>query len=304
MGVLLVVGSQGVEPGQFFKPRAIAVAPDGRFYVVDRSGRIQRFDREGNLLDFWFLPAYEYGQPVGLALEKEGTLLVNDTHYQRILRYSPDGSRLLASWGSLGSGPGQFTIGRDVTVDAEGNIYAGDYTAGVCDRIQKFSPRGEFLGEWGGSGSGPGELDRPQGMAIERRDGSDFLLVADCNNHRIQRFDLEGRFVSTWGELGREPGKLRYPMSVAVAGSGEIYVAEWGNNRVQKFDARGQSLGTWGRPGRETGELLTPWDIAVGPAGRLYVVDYGNHRVQVFRWPETEVARGDLDFAGSREDCS
>ena len=289
---VLVVGSLGEAPGQFRQPRAITVdLVDGRFYVVDRSGRIQLFDPDGGVLSWWRLPDYKLGQPVGVILEKQGTLLVNDSHYQRILRYSPRGRELLARWGTGGTGPGQFTFGRDVTVDSAGNIYAGDY-GGLNDRILKFSPEGRFLLEWGERGTAPGQFDRPQGMAIERRGGEEFLLVADCNNHRIQRFGLDGAVVSTWGSLGTKPGFLRYPSSVAVAADGSIFVSEWGNNRLQRFDSRGRSLGTWGRAGKAVGELATPWDVAVGPNDRVYIVDYGNHRVQVIRWPLHVVADG------------
>ena len=283
--VVLILGSEGSGPGEFHMPRAIAVDPQsGISYVVDRSGRIQAFDGDGGLLCWWSLPEHEYGQPVGLVLEASGSLLVCDSHYQRILRYTPRGEELYR-WGRRGTGPGEFTFGRDVVVDGKGNAYVGDYGS-LNDRILKFSADGSFLEEWGSRGSGEGQFDRPQGMAIERHDDQEFLLVADSNNHRIQRFDLGGKFLSAWGSLGTEPGFLRYPFSVVVGGQGTIYVAEWGNNRVQKFRRDGHSLGVWGRPGRGRGELLTPWDIEVGPGERIYVVDKGNHRVQVFRWPD------------------
>lgn len=281
---MFVVGSRGTSPGRFNFPRAIAVEPEtGRFYVVDRSGRIQLFDPEGKYLLSWEMPEHKFGQPVGLAIEKDGSLLVNDSHYHHILRYTHDGSKLLASWGKEGTGPGEFTFGRDVVVDSRGFIYAGDY-GGLNDRIEKFSRDGTFLLEWGGRGEEPGRFNRPQGMAIERRGGEEMLLVADCANHRVQRFTLEGKFVSSLGRLGNGPGEFSYPHSVAVGTDGTIYVSEWGNHRVQRFDPSGSPQGFWGRAGRAPGELSTPWDIAVGPGDRLYIADYGNHRVQVFQW--------------------
>lgn len=289
---VIVVGSQGERPGRFVKPRGIAVDPeDGRFYVVDRSGRIQLFAPDGTLIRWWRLPESKLGQPVGLVIEGLGTLLVNDSHYQRLLRYSSDGQEILARWGTAGTGPGQFTFGRDVAVDSAGDIYAGDY-GGQNDRILKFSPDGDFLLEWGGRGTAPGQFDRPQGMAIERRGNRERLLVADTCNHRVQRFELDGTFVSTFGQLGTAPGNLRYPSSVAVSSDGSIFVSEWGNNRIQRFDADGRSRGTWGGPGSAIGELATPWDVGVGPANLVYVVDYGNHRIQVIRWPPDLAAPG------------
>ncbi len=283
---LFAVGTRGTQLGKFYHPRAVAIEPrSGRFYVADRSGRIQLFEPDGRPLLEWKLPASELGQPVGMIVEADGSLLVNDSHYHRILRYTPDGSRILAEWGTEGTGPGQFTFGRDIVVDSEGLVYAGDY-GGQNDRILKFSSSGEFLLEWGGIGEEPGKFQRPQGMAIETHAGTEYLLVADSSNHRVQRFTLDGRFHSSIGRLGRGPGELRFPYSVAVGKDGAIYVCEWGNNRVQRFDFQGRSRGTWGGPGHAEGELATPWDIAVGPDGRILIADFGNQRVQAFRWSE------------------
>jgi DNA-binding beta-propeller fold protein YncE len=286
-----VVGSHGAALGRFSEPRAIAVDPGtGRFYVADRSGRIQLFERDGKPVLEWRLPEYRQGQPVGLAVEAAGTLLVSDSHYHRLLRYAADGSRVLATWGSEGKGPGQLTFGRDVVVDSAGSIYAGDY-GGLNDRILKFSPAGEFILEWGGKGGAPGKFERPQGMAVERRPGGEeAILVADCANHRVQRFTPEGKWLSSFGSLGEGPGELKYPMGIAVGGDGSIYVSEWGNNRVQRFDASGRHAGFWGRPGRAEGELATPWEIAAGPGDRLYIADCGNHRIQAFEWPRGAAA--------------
>jgi DNA-binding beta-propeller fold protein YncE len=287
-----VVGSQGVSPGKFKSPRALAVdSKTGRFYVVDRSGRIQLLEADGKFLLQWYLPEHEQGQPVGIAIEKDGNVLVNDSHYHRILRYPPDGSKILARWGSEGSGPGQFTFGRDVVVDSEGYIYAGDYGGGN-DRILKFTHDGSLILEWGGCGEAPGKFQRPQGMTFEHVEHGEALLVADCANHRVQRFARDGKFLFTFGKAGGGPGELRYPHSVAVGSDGSIYVSEWGNNRVQRFDREGRSLGFWGSGGHAAGELSTPWEVAIGPGDRLYVADCGNHRVQVFQWPAKDEVHG------------
>ena len=280
-----VVGHKGIAPGAFFKPRAIAIDAVGRFYVVDRSGRIQYFSSTGELLHVWTTPEYANGQPVGLAVENDGTLLVNDSHYSRILRYSAGGEKLLARWGKEGKGPGEFTFGRDVVVDSEGYIYAGDY-GGLNDRIQKMDRQGRFVLEWGSMGEAPGQFMRPQGMAIERSGGAEFLLVTDCANHRVQRFMLDGTFVGTIGSVGRAPGEFRFPIAIAVDRAGNYLVCEWGNNRIQKLTPEGESLGMWGEAGFAPGQLSTPWDVAIGLDDRIYVVDYGNHRVQIFRWED------------------
>jgi DNA-binding beta-propeller fold protein YncE len=182
----------------------------------------------------------------------------------------------------MGAEPGKFGWVTDAAEDSRGNLYVAEY--GHWDRVQKFSPNGEFLMQWGGHGSEPGQFRRPQAIAIDERDQ---VWVADACNHRIQVFDATGSqavLVKSWGELGDEPGKMRYPYSLALDGRGHVYVCEYGNHRVQKFTEDGKSLGAWGKPGRGEGELWSPWAVAVDPRGRAYVLDSGNHRVQRICW--------------------
>ncbi|HYE97532.1 MAG TPA: hypothetical protein VEJ18_01425, partial [Planctomycetota bacterium] len=40
---IAVVGGPGASAGRFSLPRALARDPEGRVYVVDKSGRVQRF---------------------------------------------------------------------------------------------------------------------------------------------------------------------------------------------------------------------------------------------------------------------
>lgn len=53
----LIIGSQGTDPGHFVEPRAVASSPDGTVFVIDRTGRVQRFDSSGRFEVLWQLPA-------------------------------------------------------------------------------------------------------------------------------------------------------------------------------------------------------------------------------------------------------
>lgn len=269
-----IIGGPGPFKGRFATPRAATWDPEGWLYVVDKTGRIQRFDREGRVHAVWSTPATEKGRPTGLAWDATGTLLVADTHYHRILRYSPEGT-LLAEFGSEGTGDGQFIYPVGVAVDGEGTIFVSEY--GGNDRIQVFTREGERLRGWGRYGEGDGEFKRPQGLALS----GGRLYVADAANHRVQVFTPEGRFLSSWGDL-------HYPYSVCGDAEGNILVAEYGSHRVSKFSADGTLLARAGGPGTAPGELDTPWS-AVAAGGRIFVVDAGNHRVQ--DWPRSVLTR-------------
>lgn len=270
-------GKAGITPGLLQKPRAIAIDEQDRLYIVDMTARIQVFDADGNFSHGWKTPASKNGRPSGLTIDREGRLLVADTHYYQMLVYEPAGEMVESETigGTLGQAPGEFGFVTDVVEDSLGNYYIGEY--GDFDRIQKFSPQGEFLLQWGTHGSELGQFRRPQNLAI---DGQDRIWVVDACNHRIQVFDTEGELLLHWGEEGSEVGQLYYPYDLAFDGKGHIYICEYGNHRVQKFTLEGKPVASWGRQGRGPGELHNPWALALDSQGRLHVLDSNNHRVQ------------------------
>lgn len=267
-------GRPGFSEGRFQKPRAMAIDAHDQIYIVDMTARIQVFDTAGHYLRSWKTPEFKNGRPTGMSMGRDGTLLVADTHYHRVLVYSPTGE-LLRTFGHPGQGPGEFSLVTNVVQDSQGNLYTGEYSD--CDRIQKFSADGKFLLQWGGHGSEPGQLSRPQGLTIDRQD---HLWVADACNHRIQVFDGQGKLLRIWGKAGSRPGELYYPYCIAVAEDGNVWVVEYGNSRVQKFTPEGKSLGCWGSEGRREGQLFNPWALVADHHGWLYVLDSSNHRVQ------------------------
>lgn len=284
-----VWGLRGSTPGRLNKPRAIAIDKEDHLYLVDVTPRIQVFTPDGQFLRGWQTPEFKHGKPSGLSFDRDGNLLVADTHYFRILTYTPQG-KLLADrtlGGTWGPGPGQFHFVTDAAQDSHGNFYVTEY--GEYDRIQKFTPEHKFLFQWGSHGNDLGQFLRPQKIVI---DAQDRIWVTDACNHRVQVFDTSGseaKLLFSWGQQGHEPGQLNYPYDIllddeALAGkpSGFVYLCEYGNHRVQKFTPDGQFVGLWGENGRKPGQLDQPWGITRDSRGRMYVLDSYNHRVQRF----------------------
>jgi DNA-binding beta-propeller fold protein YncE len=272
----LVWGRHGVQAGDFVKPRAVAIDAQDRLYIVDFTARIQVFDRDGRFLDHcWMTPDYRAGRPSGLSIDRDGNLLVSDSHYHCLRIYSPEGKELRVLGGQSGTEPGQLAYVSDAVQDADGFFYVAEF--GENERISKFDADGRFVQCWGSGGQDPGQFSRARALALGP-DGN--LYVADACNHRIQVFTKEGQLVACWGVPGSAPGQLSYPYDLAFNRDGQLYVVEYGNHRVQKFTAEGRSLGCWGGPGSKPGQLYEPWALAVDSKGRVHVLDSMNHRVQ------------------------
>ena len=89
-----------------------------------------------------------------------------DTHYYRVLVYSPEGKLLDTLGGKLGQKPGEFGFVTSAVQDRQGNYYVSEY--GDYDRIQKFSPQRRFIRQWGGHGAEPGQFIRPSNWSSTR----------------------------------------------------------------------------------------------------------------------------------------
>ncbi|HEX8834293.1 MAG TPA: hypothetical protein VF719_08830, partial [Abditibacteriaceae bacterium] len=288
-------GSRGAAAGELTEPRAVAVGRKGFAYVVDTTGRLHQWTTDGKYIRSWRSPALPYNQPEGpegIVVLPNGDLAFTNTHASKVVLYSSTG-KLLRSFGSYGTGAGQFLLVTGITCDSEGFIYAADY-GGEFDRISKWTQNGKLVASWTGHGEGPRQFRRPCGLAIARDAAGreTDLLVADIGNHRIQRLDrTTGKYKGTIGKAGRKNGELNYPYGVATDLTGQIYTVEYGNHRVQKWTRDGRWIATWGAPGRAPGQFANPRGIAVDAAQNVYIADTMNHRVQKFRFPQAPLSQ-------------
>lgn len=268
-------GRKGTQPGDLARPRAIAIDAQDRLYIIDFTARIQVFDRDGKFLNLcWTTPDFRDGRPSGISIDRQGNLLVSDSHYYCVRVYSPEGKELRVL-GGASEGPAKLGYVSDCVQDAEGNYFLAEFWP--KHRLTKLDPDGKYIKSWGSEGDEPGQFARARALALGP-DGN--LYVADACNHRVQVFTRDGQLVRIWGEHGSEPGQLSYPYDLAFGPGGDLYVVEWDNHRVQKFTPDGRSLGCWGEPGRLPGQLHNPWALAVDSHGRIHVVDTENHRIQ------------------------
>jgi len=272
----VLIGRSGRTDGRFQTPRALAVeAGTGSVFVVDRSGRVQRFSKDGTFELSWSMPKFDKGKPTGISIGLDGLIYVADTHEHQVLVFNREG-HVVGSFGSYGQGPGQFVYPTDVAFAPDGRIFVSEF--GGNDRIQVFDTHWKFLKEFGEPGQEPGMFARPQSIAFSR-DGSE-LFVADACNHRIQVFGDSGELKRVLGDCGREPGKLAYPYGLDVLDDGTLLVCEFGNCRIQRLNPRtGDSLGIWGGGGHATGRFDAPWSVQCVD-GRVFVIDSSNGRVQ------------------------
>jgi len=208
--LLATFGSAGSGDGQFFNPTSVAFDSSNRIYIGDGSNRRVLIFAEFNGVDApLFLekfgssvfddPPGEFNFPNGIILDSVDRVIVADRDGDHIDIFSAfDGVNppaLLISFGSTGTGDGQFSAPADVAVDSLDNILVADQENG---RFQVFSAfdgvnSPSFLAKEGfvGSGDAPGEFDTPMGIAV---DDSDRVLMSDsfAIERRVQVYTSAG----------------------------------------------------------------------------------------------------------------
>jgi DNA-binding beta-propeller fold protein YncE len=263
--------------GELNKPRSVAVDANDNLYVVDMTGRVQKFSPEGKYILGWQMPQIEKGKPKGMCRDRAGDIVLVEPHYSRVNFFSTNGT-LAAQFGIKGANVGQLGLPRAAAVNSKGELYVCEYTD--SERVQRFTAHGEkCLGAWGRLGSRPGEFSRAEGLGIDAHDN---VYVADSCNHRVQVFSSDGKFLRQHGRAGAGPGEFSYPYDVRIDASGLQYVCEFGNSRIQIFDTNDRPLEILGGPGDGPGQFGNPWSIALNSRGDLYVADAWNNRVQKF----------------------
>src|SRR5262249_21254956 len=154
-------------------------------FVVDMTGRVQKFSSSGIFLLSWQMPQTDLGKPKGMCRDQEGNVVVLEPHYQRVNVFSPEG-KLLAQWGESGTNAGQFKLPRAVAINSKNEFFVSEY--GANERVQKFAlghlirthlepgrddpPSAKatsppFVGSYGHAGTAPGEFNRPEGLCVD-----------------------------------------------------------------------------------------------------------------------------------------
>jgi DNA-binding beta-propeller fold protein YncE len=175
-----------------------------------------------------------FNRPTNVAIAPNGDLYVSDGYGNcKVHQFSPKGEHI-RSWGSPGTEPGQFNLPHGVAVAADGRVLVADREN---DRVQVFSPDGEFLEQWT-------DVQRPTNVDV----------------------DAQGRvYVSElWWRVGQS-SKVQ----------GEIGTDQPG--RASVFDSAGHLLARWGGPdGVAAGNFIAPHDICTDSRGDVYVAEVTN----------------------------
>jgi sugar lactone lactonase YvrE len=211
--------------GRFEAPSGIAVDRAGNIYVAEIGSkhRVQKLGPDGAFIAEW-APAL-YG-PRRITIGPDESIYLVDSGRNRIVKFSPDG-QVLTTWGSEGSGDGQFKGISSVALDpVSSKMYVADP---LNNRIQVFDSSGKFLTKW----SVPewGQTLGFEDLAVDAQTGR--LYASSTHMNSILIFDLNGNRIGSL--TAKPPDILDGPSALALTGR-KLYVLNMGGNHVSVID--------------------------------------------------------------------
>lgn len=214
--------------------------------------------------------------PSDVAVGADGAIYVVDGVHHAIRIFDARG-KPISSFGSEGSGDGQFQSPLGMDIDRAGRLYIAD---SGNHRIQIFDPAGTFLRTI----NIPAQAGRPADptdLAVD--DSGNRCYVVDNDNHRILVYDLaKNKPVATYGSPGAQARDFMYPFRIALDRKKNLNIVEVINTRVQVLNPDGVFVSFIGGWGVEKGKFFRPKGIAVAQDGKVFVSDSYTQVIQVF----------------------
>ena len=127
-----------------------------------------------------------------------GNVYVADGSNNRIVRFNPTNfAGTFTTFGSFGSGSGQFSTPSGIAVDSAGKVYVADRFNSRIDRFDPTNFAGTFT-SYGSFGNGSGQFNQPTGVTV---DSAGNVYVAEAGgNSRIASFS-PSNFAGTFATL-------------------------------------------------------------------------------------------------------
>lgn len=276
---LFKFGEEGREKGQMLFPLNVAIAPNGRVFVISFSQKkLMMFDVLGQQAKF--IKEIEY--------ELENAPIAVQVFEERVYLAARDGVSVLnlngdnvQKWGSAGRNPGQFEYPNGIYLDKEGHVFVSDTNN---DRIQIFDKDGVLAGIQGEPPTDMNDTDRLFGLGVGLvLDETENVYVVDSFHHAIRVFDHDGKDLGAFGAEGSDDGKFRYPSTIAYLGGKTFAVADQGNNRVQILSLSLES---------EKPRSLTQRVLKLSPAAQVGIVLGGLAAIVLILWPLRHLLMG------------
>jgi NHL repeat-containing protein len=246
------------------------------------------FDGQGNLLpdakNFMQWDALEQ-RPHSITInpyDPDKAVWFVDDHKHVVYKFSHDGSKQLARYGTYGvPGADGTHFNRPTYIDffPNGDWVVADGYNGT--RVVKFDKSGKMIAQWGEKGANntdtrPNYFNNVHGVAVDPKTLR--IFVNDRGNHRVQVFDKDGKFLDQF-KFGDNPTDVH----LIHIFDGYLWAADRGTNKMLKYDLDGHFLYSWGIWGDFPGGFWGVHDFSTDMDGNFYISEVDKGGIQKFK---------------------
>ena len=297
-------------------PYGLAVDASGDLYIASRyARRVRRVEAEtgvittvvgggSNHADGVLADEAALAFPVDVDFDADGNLYVVQQGSQRVSKVDAQTGRISTVAGRHFGNDGPATDASlyepyGVTVDADGNVYAVEWTGYHVRKIDTSGQISALIGNglpvYSGDGGQASDAAITNSMAV----AVDALgQVYISGGGRVRRIDVNGIVTTVaGGGNSEEDGVLAINsklngsiFGMCLDSAGNLFLGEYGAHRVRKVDAQTGIISTVAGTGSSGFEgdggpatdakLNRPWGLSVNAAGDLFIAEYSNNRIR------------------------
>jgi hypothetical protein len=248
-------------------PTATAIDAAGDVWIANYNGDVVELSPLGVMLS----PASGYvggglEESFGIAIDAAGNVWISNEQSTGSVNSGHGSLTELSPGGSVISGAGCSGGGLDfpesLAVDANGNIWAGNYGNST---VSEFSGSGAVLSP--SAGYTGGGISFPVDLAFDLAGN---LWIASEGNNTVNELGPAGAALSP--SAGYGGGGLDVPQSIAVDRQGNAWIANYYGDSVTELNSAGTPLSP--TAGYGGGGLTAPGGIAIDGAGQVWATNY------------------------------
>jgi tripartite motif-containing protein 71 len=283
-------GGKGSGNEQFSQVYGVAVdAAHGWVYAVDGAGRIEKSNLSGGYIS-QFNAGGTLNEPRQVTVAPNSDVLVMNARDHQCDVFNDTG-KLLFTFGSQGTGNGQFTDDpRGVAVSQNGKL--GFVTDSGGKRVEAFTltsngtdyTKAAFAYTIA-SGTGAGKFVGPRGLATTA-DGH--LLLTDEWGFGLHEMTFTVKGATPTRNLFETPAPVPgvdTPRGVQIAPNGQIYIVDYWNQRIEYLSPDGTGAAAFGFRGNpsQNGAINFAWSAAIQPGtGDVFVANRESNQIEIF----------------------
>ena len=250
-------------------------------------------------------PAARFKQPLGLALDGGGNVLVADHENHAIRKVTPAGvvTTVAGLAGTAGTdnatgAAARFNFPVGLTVDPAGNLFVADSANHVIRKIAAGGVVTTFAGTMGTAGSADGtgtaaKFNTPYRLAFDLNGN---LFVSDTFNHTIRKITPAGVVTTLAGAVGVAGGvdgaggaaRFDTPYGVAVDAGGNVFTADYTGHTLRRITPAGVVTTLGGVAGTfgvldgsgANARFYRPTGVALDSGGHLFIADFSNQTIR------------------------